>query len=393
MRVLFVAHGPAHVPWIVPLAWAGQLAGHDIRVAARPQSVPQVTAAGLVAVQIGTPEAGDAFIRRAAPASGERPARLPPDWPSGPLGWSEERRLRWSDQVLALADSLADDLVEFARYWRPDLVVYDVGSVVGLVAAAAVGVPALAHTWCQPVGLYFLHEDEVPPAYLRLFERFGAQPRIGTDTWIDCAPPALRTAHPVPRIPMRYVPYNGAGEVPRWLRREPDRRRICVTGGITTSTVDEFGAQLLREAAEIDADIVLAVARPEVFRQQKLPTNVRLTGWVPLTALLPTCHALVQHGGAGTLMTALAHGIPQLVVPEGTDTSQSLCGDQVEQCGAGVHLRAGQRTRPGALTAALDDLLGQEHYARRAGEIREEIAAMPSPAEVVTQAEALAAAG
>ncbi|WP_078868345.1 nucleotide disphospho-sugar-binding domain-containing protein [Streptomyces sp. NRRL F-5727] len=387
VRVLFVAHGPAHVPWTVPLAWAAQLAGHDVRVAARPQSVAQVLAAGLIAVPIGTAAAGDAFIRRATPDSGERPARIPPDWPSGPLGWSEERRLRWSDQVLGLADSLADDLVAFARHWRPDLVVHDVGAVVGLIAAAAVGVPAAAHNWCQPIGLYFLHEDEVPPAYVRLFERFGAQPRIGTDIWIDCTPPALRTEHPVPRIPMRYVPYNGPGELPDWLRREPARRRICVTGGITTSTIDDLGRRLLEEAEQTDAEFVLAVNRPEAFDGAKLPGNVTLTGRVPLTALLATCHALVQHGGAGSTMTALAHGVPQIVVPDGTDTPSSLYGVQIEQAGAGIHLRPEDR-HPGALTTALARLLDHDTYARRARAVRDEIAAMPSPAEVMAQLEA-----
>ncbi|WP_405987793.1 nucleotide disphospho-sugar-binding domain-containing protein [Streptomyces sp. NBC_00986] len=391
MRILFVAHGPAHVPWIVPLAWASRLAGHEVRVAARPQSVARVTAAGLIAVPIGDSAAGDAFIRRTAPLTGERPKRLPATWPSGPLGWSEERRLHWSDQVLGLADSLADDMVDFARFWRPDLVVYDVGAVVGLVAAAAVGVPALAHSWCQPLGLYFLHEDEVPPTYPRLFERFGAEPRIGTDTWIDCTPPALHTPHPVPRIPMRYVPYNGPGEVPDWLREEPKRPRICVTGGITTSTVDDFGRQLLDEAAEVDADVVMAVTRPEAFDGLTLPGNVRLTGWVPLGALLPTCSGLVQHGGAGSTMTALAYGVPQLVVPDGTDTPQSLCADQVARSGTGIHLTPAERARPGALAAALGDLLTQAEYARRAGVVSEEIAAMPPAAEVVSLLEQRAA--
>jgi UDP:flavonoid glycosyltransferase YjiC (YdhE family) len=383
VRILFVAHGPAHVPWIVPLAWASRLAGHEVRVAARPQSVTQVTAAGLAAVPIGDAAAGDAFVRRAAPISGERPRRLPADWPSGPLGWTEERRLHWSDQVLSLADALADDLVGFARSWRPHLVVYDVGAVVGLVAAAAIGVPAVAQSWCQPLGLYFLREDEIPPAYPRIFERFGIEPRIGTDTWIDCTPPALRIPHPVPRVPMRYVPAGGGGEVPSWLRQAPDRPRICVTGGLTTSTVDDFGRQMLDEAAEMDADVVMAVARPEAFEGHTLPSNVRLAGWVPLDALLATCQALVQHGGAGSTMTALARGIPQIVVPDGTDTPQSLCAEQVRQSGTGIHLTPQERARPGAIAAAVDRLLGEEEYPRRAAAVRDEIAAMPPPSEIV----------
>ncbi|MGW6907337.1 nucleotide disphospho-sugar-binding domain-containing protein [Streptomyces sp. NPDC054940] len=389
MRILFVAHGPAHVPWTVPLAWASQLAGHEVRVAARPQSLAQVTGAGLIAVPVGDAVAGETFARWAAPDSAERAARVPDDWPSGPLGWPEERRLSWADQVLALADALADDLVEFARFWRPDLVVHDVGAVAGLVAAAAVGVPSVAHNWCQPLGLYFLHEDEVPPAYLRIFERHGVRPRIGTDTWIDCTPPALRIPHPVPRIPMRYVPYNGSGQVPRWLMERSERPRVCVTGGVTTGAIDELGSQTLEQFAELDLDVVMTVARPDAFEDRPLPGNVRLTGWVPLTALLPVCQGLVQHGGSGTTMTALAHGVPQVVVPGGPGTPQSLWAEQIERSGAGIGLHPEERSRPGRLAAALTELLGKDSYARRAAALREEMAAMPGPAQVVRHLEAL----
>ena len=73
MRVLFVGHGPAHVPWIIPLAWACRLAGHEVRVAVRPQCVAPVTRAGLVAVPVGD-EAATAEV--AARQHGLGPGRL-----------------------------------------------------------------------------------------------------------------------------------------------------------------------------------------------------------------------------------------------------------------------------------------------------------------------------
>ncbi|WP_035847267.1 nucleotide disphospho-sugar-binding domain-containing protein [Kitasatospora azatica] len=394
MRVLFVAHGPSHAPWLVPLAWACRLAGHEVQVAARPQAVPKVTAAGLLAVPIGAAAAGEAFARRRLGGSAGRPARVPADWPVGPLDWPEERRLGWADQLLGLADSLADDLVAHARAWRPDLVVHDIGALVGPVAAAAVGVPAIGHAWGQPMGAYFLREDEVPPAYLRMFERFGLEPRIGADTWIDPCPPSLALPYPVPRLPMRYLPYNGPGEIPDWLREHPRRPRICLTGGGTSRTIDERGRQLLDEVDGLDAEIVLAVARPEAFAGQPLPANVRLTGWFPLSALLPSCAALIHHGGAGSGMTAAAYGVPQIVLPESPDSTQRVWGEQVTRAGSGISIgSADLRQRPGTLREAVTAVLGRPHYTDRARSVRAEIEAMPAPAELVRHLERRAAAG
>ncbi|MFD8492851.1 nucleotide disphospho-sugar-binding domain-containing protein [Amycolatopsis sp. NPDC059657] len=391
MRILVVAHGASHVPWVVPLAWAARLAGHEVRVAARPQSLAGVRSAGLIAVPIGEHAAGEAFARGTIPDAAERPERVPADWPMGPLPWSEERRLAWAGQVLGLADSLADDLVGFARHWRPDLVVYDIGAVVGLVAAAAVGVPAIGHGWVQPMGLYFLAENEIPPAYFRMFERFGVAPSVGTDTWIDPCPPALARPSRVPKIPVRYVPYNGSGEIPDWLRREPERPRVCVSGGITTRNFNERREQLLDEVEGLDAEIVLAVAGHEEFDGLSLPANVRLTGWIPLGAVVQTCSALVHHGGAGSGMTGLAYGVPQLVVPDGRDSTQWLWGDLVERAGAGICVDPDRQAVPGGLRSAIGAVLGQPEFTAAAREVRAEIDAMPSPASVVAQLEDRAA--
>jgi UDP:flavonoid glycosyltransferase YjiC (YdhE family) len=35
--------------------------------------------------------------------------------------------------------------------------------------------------------------------------------------------------------------------------------------------------------------------------------------------LLPTCSAIVHHGGAGTMFGALAHSVPQVILPQGAD--------------------------------------------------------------------------
>jgi hypothetical protein len=46
-----------------------------------------------------------------------------------------------------------------------------------------------------------------------------------------------------------------------------------------------------------------------------LPRNVRATGYLPLDLVLPSCSAVVHHGGGGTFTTAVAERVPQLITP------------------------------------------------------------------------------
>src|SRR3954453_15361341 len=46
---------------------------------------------------------------------------------------------------------------------------------------------------------------------------------------------------------------------------------------------------------------------------------VTLDPYIPQAEVLPRCHAVIPHGGAGTTLGALAFGLPLLVIPQGAD--------------------------------------------------------------------------
>jgi UDP:flavonoid glycosyltransferase YjiC (YdhE family) len=52
------------------------------------------------------------------------------------------------------------------------------------------------------------------------------------------------------------------------------------------------------------------------------PPNVTVTRWVRHADVLPGCSLIITHGGHGTVMKALAAGVPLLVVPLGRDQPQ-----------------------------------------------------------------------
>ncbi|MFD9633729.1 nucleotide disphospho-sugar-binding domain-containing protein [Streptomyces violascens] len=377
MRVLFVGHGPAHVPWIIPLAWACRLAGHEVRVAVRPQCVAPVTRAGLVAVPVGD-EAATAKV--AARQLGLGPGRLKAAAESVAV-LDADLSEALIEKMIAVADTLTDDLVDFARFWRPDIVVHDTAAAAGLVAAAAIKVPAVGHTWGVSLGVHCESEAELRPSYAQLFERFGADPVVGPSVWIDPCPPGLRPPHGVRRANMRYIPFAGPAALPEWLRSERPSGRplVCVTGGVTTTALDEVRDHVVRSLLDLDTDVVLAVTPEQAANTGRLPDGVRMVESFPLDVLLAHCDALVHHGGVGSGLIAVTHGLPQLLLPR--NAFQEHWSHLVRASGAGTALPAD--AEEGAVGAAVQDLLTRPSYRERSKALRAETDRMPTPDQLV----------
>ena len=200
MRVLFTTFPWAsHHYTMVPLAWAFRAAGHEVVVASTQALESTITASGLPAVSVGKE------VDLAGMSKGPRLAN-----------WHEERL---AGLQFAMADAMVDDLVDFSRAWRPDLVVHNTVSFAGPVAAAVLGVPSISHHWGGP-GLHRVEMrrlgSEPLPGYVALFERFGAPVR-SPSVWIDMCPESLRIPTSFPCLEMRYIPYNGPGTMPDWV--------------------------------------------------------------------------------------------------------------------------------------------------------------------------------
>ncbi|MBR8743256.1 nucleotide disphospho-sugar-binding domain-containing protein, partial [Nocardiopsis sp. MG754419] len=106
--------------------------------------------------------------------------------------------------------------------------------------------------------------------------------------------------------------------------------------------------------------------------------------FAPLHALLPTCSAVVHHGGFGTTATATAAGVPQLVLPQQFDTALT-CARLAEQ-GAAVLLDTAS-TDGARVRDTVERMLSEEGFSGRAARLRDEVRSMPSPNEVVPEIE------
>jgi UDP:flavonoid glycosyltransferase YjiC (YdhE family) len=96
-----------------------------------------------------------------------------------------------------------------------------------------------------------------------------------------------------------------------------------------------------------------------------------VVGWADHDALLSTCGAVVTHGGLGTTLRALAHGVPLVLLPLGRD--QGFNAARVDELGAGIQLDA--RASAAAIGHAVDDVLSDPRYAAAAAELAARIAA------------------
>ncbi|OIK27486.1 nucleotide disphospho-sugar-binding domain-containing protein [Streptomyces malaysiense] len=396
MRVLFAPHtSPSHYLPVAPLAQACRAAGHEVRVAVQPPLVDVVQKSGHVPVTMGAGydhETDLAALLRddmrtyGRPLTADLMATLAPEAREG-------IRNRMRDCQIRIAEAVIEELLRFTRTWRADIVVADPMMLAAPLAAEVTGIPLVHYTWAPD---YLRHQvgfpgvgmpvDRWPETLVRLFARFGAQPRPEyAGCTLDPWPDSLQLPGMPNRVPYRYVPYNGPGTVPDLLWREPrPRRRICVTWGtVATRRTGPEGflvPRVIEGLAGSDAEIVLALAPDDADRLGTLPHNVRVTSGTPLHVLLPECDAIIHQGGGGTTLTAAACGVPQAVLALAADLR--LNATQLAKAGAGLALEPG-RTGPADIRAAADALLEDRDLRAAATRLQEEIRAQPSPARIV----------
>ncbi|KWT63850.1 glycosyl transferase [Streptomyces albus subsp. albus] len=419
MRILFTTYSEkTHFHAMVPLAWALAAAGHEVRVASQPALTDVVTRSGLTAVAVGSDHhlwrVLDRFLNpRFAQINPElykqiRAVDLPPfdtaedsldniSWEYLQSGYDTVIR-SWYRMI---NDPMTSDLVAFARYWKPDLVIWEQATYAGPVAAKAVGAAHIRMPWCldifgktrehfrrlrekQPEGA---RRDPLGEWLTENAERYGAEFSEDMTTGqftIDQYPAPLQLRADIPYLPMQYVPYNGVSVVPEWLRHPPEKPRVCFTLGV--SATQRFGGypidagELLDALADLDAEIVATVPEETQKGLPLMPDNIRLTPFVPLNALMPTCVASVNHGAFGTVNTTALAGVPQLTIPEQHD-NPPFCNRLVEY-GAGLTEYYTNVTSE-KVHHHLTRLLTEPSFTSAAAALRTEMLAMPTPRDLV----------
>jgi len=122
----------------------------------------------------------------------------------------------------------------------------------------------------------------------------------------------------------------------------------------------------LRGLGELPIRVLASTNRRPLPRPVPVPPNTRLVDWVSYARTMPRCAAVVCHAGHGTVVRALASGAPVVACPAAGDMAENAA--RVSWAGAGVSLPRRLVTARG-VRLAVERLLAEEGYARRAGEL------------------------
>lgn len=362
---------------MLPLARALRDRGHIVAVATEAGWHPNVSAEGFEPLAAGRPH--QAAWQHVTTAFGDS------------LGLALEHQ---PDEVFAHlfgaghANTKARDLADAAQRWSADAIIYESGDLAGPAVAAALALPSVHHSWgsmlplawfgaaAARVGAAWEAFDLEPPALAGVFDGL----------YVDLAPPRFQTDQPPGERVWMHPAFTEGGERPGWLGAlEPPL--VYVTLGTLFND-----PRLLRTLVDALGDVGSAVVTTgrdvDPAELGAVPPHVRVERFLPQTHVLPLTAAAVGHGGSGSTLGALAHGVPLVLLPMGAD--QFHVAECSASAGAAIVLRHDEATADSvreALTRVLDD----ESFRLAARAVRDEIAAMPTPAETAVAVEAFLA--
>jgi len=146
---------------------------------------------------------------------------------------------------------------------------------------------------------------------------------------------------------------------------------------VSFSTTYQAQQALLERAIEALGTLsvrALVTTGPAVSIEGPVPANVEVRPWAPHSEVLPRASLILTHGGHGTVMKSIAHGVPAVCIPMGRD--QPCVAARLVHAGCGLRLPSNPSRRriADAVRQALDDR-GLKANAERLGRVlREEIA-------------------
>lgn len=346
MKFLFTAGGgQATVFAAAPLATAARNAGHEILLAADEPLLETIAAIGLPAAATPHPR---------------------------------------------LSSARLGALMDLAEDWPPDLVVGGLSYVPG-VLATRLQVPYVRQAWDVPrADMKRKAEEELRPE----LDSLGLAGLPDPDMFIDVCPPPLRASCNLDAQPMRWIPRNRQCRLEPWMYTRPKGRlRVLITSGTRTRMLGIPGSSmrhLVHQLTLAGAEVLIAAPAADAEEIAAELGDVRI-GWIPLDVVASTCDLAVHHGGATTAMTVMNAAVPHLIIPDngyGKAVAQAVSG-----FGAALMLMPEQEAPgqdPGEVIAAgCREVLSTPRYAKQARALAEQIAALPTPAEVVRTLETL----
>ncbi len=389
MRVLCsTTAGDGHFGPLAHVARTCVDAGHDVLVAAPASYAGAVARAGLAH----------------APFADVPPELIGPVMATLPMLGFDEANETVTREIFGRLDAqhALPGVRRTVEAWQPDVILREPMELGSLAAAEASSIPhvevsiGLTSTMIWAIGqiarplaeldaLVGLPEGRLLAA-MRSAPAFSAVPAILDDSEAILGEAGLN--RPVTRY---RADTTHAGRLPAaW--GEPADPLVYVTFGTVAAGLDHLSG--LHEAALAAlADQPVRVLMTTGLAAGALvpppwPRNARVETYWPQDDVMPFAAAVVGHGGFGTTMSALAAGVPQVLMPLFA-IDQRMNADRVAAMGAGIRV---EDAPAGAdqLAQAVTSVLAGDRYGARAQVLAAEIAALPEAAALVPEIERIA---
>lgn len=365
MRVLFSSTGGAgHLQPLLPLAVAFAARGDEVKVAAPSNHRARVEGEGLELAEVGP--TSDA-LRAEALAHQHQINRLP----------VPERRAEAFSGLFGKLEAPArlPGLRSLLEQWSPDVVIYESADLAAPIAAAEAGTRFLNHAFGRaiPEAALKMAADVVAPLWTGV--GLDPDPLAGAyaGSYIDICPPSLQT--PLPQRPAHTFALR-AVDAPDGNGQVRERPVVYATLGTIFNELRTFRL-LLDVLGAIDCDVVMTIGRNRTPAElTPIPPNATVSSYIPQTQILDRCDLVIAHGGSGSLLGALAHGRPMVLLPQGADQFDNA--DACTAIGAAESIRPTELT-PEKLHDVIMSVINSPDHTNAARAVATEIAAMPPP--------------
>lgn len=364
MRILFTfAGGSGHVEPLVPVAVEAEAAGHTVAFAGRPAALEPIAALGF---DVFTTEVPRTSPRKRRPLQAVDLQREERDFRDG----FADRIAR--EKALAMLPLCAD--------WRPDAIVCDETDFGSMIAAERLELP------CVNVLVIAARSFARPELVAEPLEGVRAEHGLPPDPELQMLsrhlvlvpfPPSYRDpVAPLPAKAQAFRPFAPAPAQPT----DPPIVYFTLGTEFNLESGDLF-ARVLAGLRELPVEVVATVGRdidPGELGPQ--PENVRVERYVSQAEILPRASVVVSHGGSGSVLGALVHGLPMVLLPMGAD--QPYNAARCEALGVARMLDVVTATTED-MRDAVAAVLSEPVYRTAAEAWRDEFATLPGPEHAV----------
>ena len=289
-------------------------------------------------------------------------------------------------------------LRETIQRWKPNLIIRESMEFAAVIAAAEANIPIVRVAVTNAEFEARVLRGALGPVDV-LRQEAGLHPDLGAALLAAPAftsfPPSLDgdAGTDISEAPFRVrtetVHLDSHSMVPAWAQHD-ERPLLFITFG-TLAAVSPKSQNLYRAALDAAAALSARVLLSTGVEMDHgllgaIPENVTVVSWVPQREIFPRAAALLCHGGAGTLLAALTHGLPMVVTPLGADQPDNA--RLVEATGAGIALLDPDAS---SLRKAVEQALHDANMRAASVKIAREIATLPSMTEAIQHLERLVA--